>query len=106
MKISHIILLGFFFILLLFSITTFINYRQSEKVNENTERFARSSSILRQGNRLQRNIFNMVSGLRGYLLTTEPSFIQTYDSALTENVDILHELEAEIKGNTMQAKLV
>jgi signal transduction histidine kinase len=106
MKISYIILLGFFFILLLFSITTFINYRQSEKVNENNERFARSSSILRQGNRLQRNIFNMVSGLRGYLLTSEPSFIQTYDSALTENVDILAELEAEIRGNSMQARLV
>jgi signal transduction histidine kinase len=106
MKISHIILLGFFFILLLFSITTFINYRQSEKVNENNDRFARSSSILRQGNRLQRNIFNMVSGLRGYLLTSEPSFIQTYDSALTENVEILAELEAEIKENSTQAKLV
>jgi len=106
MKISHIILLGFFFILLLFSITTFINYRQSEKVNENNERFARSSSILRQGNRLQRNIFNMVSGLRGYLLTSEPSFIQTYDSAQAENVEILAELKAEIRENSMQAHLV
>ena len=106
MKISHIILLGFFFILLLFSITTFINYRQSEKVNENNERFARSSSILRQGNRLQRNMFNMVSGLRGYLLTNEPSFIQTYDSAVFENVDILAELDAEIKENSTQAQLV
>jgi signal transduction histidine kinase/uncharacterized protein (UPF0297 family) len=106
MKISHIILLGFFFILLLFSITTFINYQQSEKVNENTEKFARSSSILRQGNRLQRNIFNMVSGLRGYLITNEPSFIQTYDSARNENVEILAELSVEIRENSMQQKLV
>jgi signal transduction histidine kinase len=106
MKISHIILLGFFFILLLFSITTFINYRQSEKVNENTEKFASSSSILRQGNRLQRNIFNMVSGLRGYLITSEPSFIQTYDSARNENVEILTELAAEIRTNSPQQKLV
>lgn len=106
MKISHIILLAFFCILLLFSITTFINYQQSEKVNENSEKFAHSSNILRQGNRLQRNMLNMVSGLRGYMVTNEPSFIQTYDSALNENVEILAQLSQQSEENSVQEQLL
>jgi signal transduction histidine kinase len=92
MKISSIILVSFFLILLLFSTTTYINYKQSELVNANAEEFARSSIIIRHSNRFQRNFLNMVSGLRGYLLTNELFFIQTYDSAILENEQILNDL--------------
>jgi len=92
MKISTLILSGFFVILVLFTITTYINYRQSDAIDENSERFAASSSIIRNSNRIQRNVSNMLSGLRGYLLTQESSFIQSYDSAVNENVVLLREL--------------
>lgn len=106
MKISYLILLGFFFILLLFAITTYINYQQSEKVNENSERFSTSSTTLRHSNRFQRNILNMVSGLRGYLLTNERFFIQSYDSAILENSEILKELSTLVQKNTIQHHLL
>ncbi|HEY5917817.1 MAG TPA: CHASE3 domain-containing protein, partial [Chryseolinea sp.] len=106
MKISFLILSGFFLILLLFSITTFINYQQSEKVNENSDRFSKSSTTLRSSNRFQRNILNLVSGLRGYLLTNEVFFIQSYDSAILENEEILGELAALTAGNESQKKLL
>src|SRR5688572_11637487 len=106
MKISFLILSGFFLILLLFSITTFINYRQSEKVNENSDRFSKSSTTLRSSNRFQRNILNLVSGLRGYLLTNEVFFIQSYDSAILENEEILGELAVLTAGNESQKKLL
>src|SRR5688572_11414813 len=102
MKLSYLILIGFFLVLLLFSITTYINYVQSEKVNENSERFARSTTILRHSNRFQRNVLNMVSGLRGYLLTNEGFFIQSYDSASVENAGILKELAVLIPDTTRQ----
>ncbi|AYB29097.1 HAMP domain-containing protein [Chryseolinea soli] len=92
MKISNIILISFFSILLLFSITTYINYKQSKLIAENNEAFSRSSIILRNSHRFQRNFLYMVSGLRGYLLTDDPFFIQTYDSAILENEKILNEL--------------
>jgi signal transduction histidine kinase len=92
MKISTLILTGFFLILVLFTITTYINYKQSDKINENSERFAASSAKLRHSNRIQRNVSNMVSGLRGYLVTQESSFIESYDSAVNENVLLLKEL--------------
>ena len=62
MKISHLIFLGFLAILVMFTIATYINYNQAEKVNENSEWFARSTTIMRESNRFQRNILNMASG--------------------------------------------
>jgi signal transduction histidine kinase len=106
MKISRSIFLSFFLILLLFSITTFINYRQSELVNTNSEEFARSSIVIRHSNRFQRNFLNMVSGLRGYLLTNETFFIQTYDSAIIENEEILSELGQLVRQGSDQRILL
>ena len=80
MKISYYIFFSFLFILLLFSLTTYINFRQSEEVKENAEYVSRSSAIIRNSARFQRNILNMVSGLRGYLLTREIDFVQAFVS--------------------------
>lgn len=106
MRISHITFLSFSVILLLFSIATYINYKQSELINTNSDEFARSSTIIRHSNRFQRNFLNMVSGLRGYLLTNEPFFIQTYDSAIIENEDILRELGSLVRPGSDQKILL
>lgn len=102
MKISHLIFLGFLFILVMFTITTYINYKQAEKVNENSEWFETSTTIMQQSSRFQRNILNMVSGLRGYLLSGENYFIQSYDSAAQENVKILEDLQTIIPDTSSQ----
>ncbi len=106
MKLSYLILTGFLLILILFTTTTYNNYVQSQKVNENSERFSQSSTILRHSNRFQRNFLNMVSGLRGYLLTNESFFIQSYDSADTENRDILAELSHIVPDSSRQGQLL
>lgn len=102
MRILYIILISFSIILLLFAITTFINFKQAEKVTESSEEFARSSIVVRHSNRFQRNFLNMVSGLRGYLLTNESFFIQSYDSAVAENKTILKELSAMVPSASDQ----
>jgi signal transduction histidine kinase len=104
MKISYFILLGFLLILILFSITTYINFKEAERVNENSEFFSRSTTVVRHSNRFQRNILNMVSGLRGYLFTGEKYFIQVYDSAAAENEAILSELSALIPDSSSQSR--
>lgn len=106
MKISHIILVSFFFILILFSITTYINYRQSGYTIEGAKKYERSTMVVRNSNRFQRNFLNMVSGLRGYLLTSETSFIQTYDSAFLENIEILGELHSLVLDGSDQQILL
>ncbi|WP_276134200.1 ATP-binding protein [Polluticoccus soli] len=105
MKISRLIFISFLFILLLFSITTYINYRQASAVKENAEYISVSGQTMRNTTRFQRNILNMVSGLRGYLLTGEKYFIQTYDSAAIENETILKELFVMVPDSSQKHRL-
>lgn len=93
MKISNSILFSFLFILLLFSITTVINYTQYSKVKDNTDFLARSSTIVRESNRFQRNILNMISASRGFLLTRDSSFLETFNVTSAENKAMLGELD-------------
>jgi len=104
MKISHLIFLAFFLIIVLFSATTIINFKQSERVQEHAEYVSTSGAVIRNSTRFQRNILNMVSGLRGYLLTGENYFLQVYDSATLENTAILTELSHLIPANSPQQK--
>ncbi len=104
MKISSYIFFSFLFALLLFSITTFINFKLSREVNENAEYVSRSTEITKNGTRFQRNILTMVSGLRGYLLTGERYFIESYDEAVKENETILQELSAIITDTSQVVK--
>ena len=85
-------MLSFVSILVLFTVTTYVNNRQGELVEENAQQVEHSTDLVRQGNRYQRNFLTMVSGLRGFLLTNEQSFRATYDSALSENKEIMSEL--------------
>jgi signal transduction histidine kinase len=106
MKISYLIFFSFLFILLLFSTTTYINFEQSEEVRENSEWVEKSTTIIRSSNRFQRNILNMISGLRGYLFSGENYFIQAYDSAKAENETILTELSSLIPDSSRQASIL
>ena len=106
MRISYLIFLSFLSILLLFAFTTFINFRLSKRVKENTDFVSQSGNIVRGSNRFQRNILNMGSGLRGFLLTGEDSFLQAYDSAATENKVILSELFKQVDSSSRQYKIL
>ena len=48
----------------------------------------------------------MGSGLRGFLLTGEDSFLQAYDSAATENKVILTELFKQVDPSSRQYKIL
>ncbi len=99
MKISNYIFFGFLFILLLFSINTFINFRLSQAVNENAGYLSSSANIIRHSGRFQRNVLNMVNGLRGYLLTNQNYFVNNYDSAAAENAEILADLSITLSDD-------
>ena len=88
----------------MFSAATYMNFRQAEQVNESSEFFAKSTTVVRHSNRFQRNILNMISGLRGYVFTGENYFIQSYDSAAMENIAILEELATIIPDTSIQAR--
>src|SRR5688500_12610683 len=105
MKISYYILISFGIILLMFSITTYYNIHLSKAESENSAYLSRSTNIIRNSGRFQRNILTMVNGLRGYLLTGQRSFIVAYDSANIENDVILLEL-SELLSDSTQSQLL
>lgn len=105
MKISSFILLSFVFILFLFSITTYINFQLSEEVRDNAEFVSKSTEIVRNSGRFQRNTINMVAGLRGFLIMGEKYFIESYDSAAAENERILQEITT-LSDDTAQLRLL
>lgn len=105
MKIAILIFAGFIVILLLFSFTTFVNYKQSLKVRENTDWVYRTQMVIRNSLRYQRNLTEMESGLRGFLFTGERSFLEPFDSAASENQVLIHELRGLISHSFQEERL-
>ncbi len=102
MKISYLIFISIFFILTLFSITTYVNYNQSEKVRENARFASLSTNYVRQTNLLQRNILEIERILRGYFLTGENYLLQSYNTIVSENPNLFLELKNLSAANNIQ----
>ena len=102
MRIAILIYAGFIVILVLFSFTTFVNYQQSLKVKENTDWIYNSQIVIRNSLRFQRNLTEMESSLRGFLFTGETSFLEPYDSAVSENESLIIELAPLIRKHPFQ----
>src|SRR4028119_512655 len=92
MRISVMIFAGFTLILLFFAATTYVNYQQSQQVKENSDWVSTSQLVIRLINRYQRNVIDMQSNLRGFLLTGEDNFMQSYAVADSENVALQEEI--------------
>jgi signal transduction histidine kinase len=105
MKISNYILLGFLIIIVLFSITTFINFRLANAVDVHAEYLARSAQVIRNSARYQRNVLAIMNGVRSYLFTREPSYFENTDSGVAENDAILQQLAATTRDQRQKGFL-
>ncbi|MFD3002528.1 CHASE3 domain-containing protein [Pontibacter toksunensis] len=81
MKLSYKLFAGFLLISLLFTAVAIVNIRLSEDVVDNTVWVARSQMVVRNSAALQRHITDMETGLRGFLLNGNETFLQPYVQA-------------------------
>jgi signal transduction histidine kinase len=81
MKLSTKLFAGFVLISFLFTAVGVVNYRLSEDVIENSKFVSESQNIIRNSSSLQRNIIDMETGMRGFLLTGNEEFLQPYHTA-------------------------
>ncbi len=106
MKLSTQILLAFAIVLILSVLDTLSNYVLSLKVEKNTEFLNRSQEIIRSSGKLHKDIVDMQSSYRGYLLTQDTNFLDDYNAGI-KNVPILiadeHQL---VKDNPEQSAIL
>ena len=106
MKLSTRILLGFSIVLVLSVIDTASNYLLSIKVARNSEFLNRSQEIIRNSARLHKSIIDMESSFRGYLLTKDSVFLDSYNDGLNTVPNLLVEQDSLMKPNFEQSAIL
>lgn len=91
MKIRSLLLLGFLTLILVFIVVVVINKRLSEKIVTNTNYLNNSENVIRNSNRLHKEIIEMQSAFRGFLLTSQENFLSSYYTGLESVPNILAE---------------
>src|SRR3954469_6995 len=82
MSIRFQLFLGFSVLILIFVVTFFVNQRLSNEVIRNTSYINTSESVIRNSNVLHKEMIEMQSGFRGFLLTSQEVFLQPYYEGL------------------------
>ncbi|MDR7211656.1 ATP-binding protein [Flavobacterium piscis] len=106
MKLSTQILLAFTLVILLSVADSYSNYNLSIKVQRNSQFLSESEEIIRNSNKAHRAIIEMQSGLRGYLLTNDSSFLDFYYDGLKNVPPLLKEQKKRIGKNPVQLSLL
>ncbi|GAB3201923.1 signal transduction histidine kinase [Pontibacter aydingkolensis] len=97
MKLSVKLFVGFILISVLFTAVAIVNFQLSEDVIKNSQWVTRSQTVIRNSAALQRNIIDMETGLRGFLLNGNETFLRPYYQAK----DMLANLFDETKRYTV-----
>ncbi|MES1221094.1 MAG: CHASE3 domain-containing protein, partial [Bacteroidota bacterium] len=98
MKLSTRILIAFAVVLVLSVFDTLSNYVLSLKVEENTRFLGRSQEIIRNSARLHKEIIEMQSAYRGFLISRDSIFTSIYRTNLT-NIPILFDQQRQLINN-------
>jgi signal transduction histidine kinase len=106
MKLSTQILLAFTLVILLSVADSYSNYCLSIKVQHNSHILAKSEEIIRNSHNTNRAIIEMQNGLRGYLLTNDSTFLDSYNTGLKNVPLLLREQKRRIEGNFAQLSLL
>ncbi len=94
MKLSVKLFAGFVLISVLFTAVAIVNFRLSEDVIANSQWVSRSQIVVRNSAALQRNIIDMETGLRGFLLNGNDNFLLPYSQAKQQLPNLFKETKS------------
>ncbi|MEN2399175.1 ATP-binding protein [Flavobacterium sp. MC2016-06] len=106
MKLSTQILLAFTLVILLSVADSYTNYMLSKKVNLNSQFLARSEEIIRNSNKTHKAIIEMQSAFRGYLLTEDQTFLDSYFRGLKKVPLLIKEQQRRIGEKNVQRSIL
>src|SRR5688572_20109105 len=104
MKLSTKLFAGFALVSLIFLGVTFINYNLSQDVLESSSWVSQSQIITRNSASLQRNMIDMETGLRGYLLTGQEEYLDPYVQAKDQIPSLMRDIEKMVTNSPDQVK--
>ncbi|QCR23334.1 CHASE3 domain-containing protein [Pontibacter sp. SGAir0037] len=104
MKLSVKLFAGFLLISILFTAVAIVNFRLSEVVVENSRWVSRSQIVVRNSAALQRYIIDMETGIRGYLLNGNETFLEPYLQAKEQVPKLLQEVRSYTSSSEEQLK--
>jgi signal transduction histidine kinase len=96
---------GFVVLIIIFAISFFVNQRLSRSVIRNSEYLNNSESVIRSSNLLNKYMIDMQSGFRGYLLTSQESFLEPYHKGLARTPALVAEVRNLITLAVQKARL-
>jgi signal transduction histidine kinase len=105
MKLSVQILIAFTIVIFISLADSYTNYLLSRKVQKNTVFLANSEAVIRNSTTLHKAIIEMQSGFRGYLLTSDSSFLTPYFDGLTTIPPLFIEQAKLIKEPVQASRL-
>ena len=106
MKLSFKLFAGFLLISLLFTAVAIVNFRLSEDVIDNTVWVSRSQIVVRNSASLQRNVIDMQTGLRGFLLNGNETFLQPYIQAKDQLPGLFNETRNFVSASPGQIEKI
>ncbi|WP_347052196.1 sensor histidine kinase [Flavobacterium olei] len=106
MKLSAQIILAFILVILLSAADSYTNYRMARKVNLNSQFLSHSEAVIRNSNKTHRTILEMQSAVRGFLLTSDPAFLESYYSGLKNVPRYLIEQRRLTGNNEVQTSIL
>ena len=102
MKLSARILIAFAVIILLSIAEAYTNYMLSQKVQENIKFLTHSEAIIRNSNRIHKAMIDMQSAFRGFLLTDDNSFLESYNAGLVNVPAYMNQQRELVLGSRLQ----
>jgi signal transduction histidine kinase len=106
MRLSTQFLLAFLLVLLLSTFDTGSNYLLSLKVERNSQFLSNSQEIIRHSTSLHKSIIDMQSSFRGYLLTNDDQFLDSYQAGAGAVPQLINELKKLITSSPIQLRLI
>ena len=91
MKLSTKIIGGAALVITFSALGSYTNYLLSKTVSDNTRFLANSEAVIRNSHLLHKRILEMQSGFRGFLLTEDDSFLDSYEDGLKQIPGVIRE---------------
>jgi signal transduction histidine kinase len=105
MNLSTKIIIGSAVVITLSALDSYTNYLLSTKVNTNTEFLANSEANIRNLSRLHNHMLEMQSAFRGFLLTEDESFLDSYEKGREQIPGIIEEEKILLRNPLQKQKL-